>query len=245
MVVAAVELAVISPEVCRVLEAVNTPITLRVDATVEEAEEIKPAFKEAKPLASKVLEKVEEAVVMNPALVVRRPLTPKVETAVEEATEIKPLSKVPKPLSFRVPDTVVEAPFKTASPATVKEEEAFNGPPRLRTPETVEEAEEINPPDKVARLVAEKLPEVVRLLEKVPKPAESPASVEVPEMFKLPKPIKLLEKVPNEAETPDKEEVPVMPKVPASAPPAKVEVPEPIWILAALTVEEAAKWPAT
>ena len=146
------------------------------------------------------------------------------------------------PLGPIIKEPMVEVPLV---PVTVIVEEASKLPDIFRSPATVEEAEEINPPERVARLVAEKLPEVVRLLEKVPKPAESPASVEVPEMFKLPKPIKLLEKVPNEAETPDKEEVPVMPKVPASAPPAKVEVPEPIWILAALTVEEAAKWPAT
>ena len=104
------------------------------------------------------------------------------------------------------------------------EEEAWRLPAIWREPATVDEADEINPPDRVARFVADKLPDVVRLLENVPKPAESPASVEVPEISNRPKPDRLPVNKPKEFCKPERVEVPVIPKVADSTPPVKVEV---------------------
>ena len=89
---------------------------------------------------------------------------------------------------------------------------------------TVEEAWEINPPDKVARLVADKLPEVTRFDEKVPNPAEIPDRVDVPDISSLPNPCRLPVKIPKELYNPERVEVPAIPKVLASTPPVIVEV---------------------
>ena len=114
----------------------------------------------------------------------------------------------------------------------------------------VEEADEINPPDRVARFVADKLPDVVRLLENVPKPADNPASVDVPEISRLPRLKRFPENVPKPADNPDKLEVPVTPKVLADIPPVKVEVEVLVTIKLVTVVvppeivEEACKTPA-
>jgi hypothetical protein len=103
-------------------------------------------------------------------------------------------------------------------------EEAWIFPATCSELAIVEEAEEINPPDKVARLVADKLPEVIKFDEKVPKLADNPASVLVPVTFKFPEPNKFPENVPKPADNPARLEVPVTPKVLADTPPVKVDV---------------------
>ena len=181
---------------------------------------------------------------------------------VEEPTEIYPPPRIERlatlkveeadkgPANWRELEMVEEALLinpvsRCASPATVKVLEAETGPETFRLAVIVEDPTEMKPPDKVARLVADKLPEVTKLLEKVPKPADKPAKVDVPVMSNLPEPTKFPEKVPKPADSPAKVEVPATPKVSVCNPPAKVEVPVPTIILSALTVEEAVKAPAT
>ncbi len=82
VVVERVLLAVISPEVCNVLEAFKVPPTTKsLPLTVEEALDINPPFK------NRVVEKVEEAEETNPPVKRPVPVILRFAEAVEEATE--------------------------------------------------------------------------------------------------------------------------------------------------------------